>query len=146
MISKRITNRILFFEQLLIFITGLKERLNYTLSSLSELLHSDQKMLAPVLEALVEGLNGCGIKTAAQRAVASIPQSYGLNEGDKELVCDFFSLLGTSDCDSQTAHCELYISLIEQMLSSQKDEAAKKSRLMRLLGIFSGIGIGLFFL
>lgn len=103
-------------------------------------------MLAPILQTLVESLDGGGMKTAAQKAVASIPQSYGLNESDKKLVCDFFSLLGTSDCDGQTAHCELYISLIKQLLSSQREEAAKKSKLMRLLGIFAGIGVGLFFL
>lgn len=136
----------MFFEQLLVFITELREKLNYTLSDASELLQSDQKMISRMLEILVENLEFCGMKTAAQKAVSALPSGFGLKPDDKKMVYDFFSSFGTSDCSSQLSHCDLYISLIKQLLSSQKEEAIKKSKLVRLLGTFSGIGIGLFFL
>lgn len=136
----------MFFEQLLVFITELREKLNYTLQSASELLQSDQQMINRMLQLLVENLEQCGMKKSAQKAVDALPPAFGLKADDKKLVYDFFSSFGTSDCTSQLSHCDLYISLIKQLLLSQKDEAIKKTKLVRLLGTFSGIGVGLFFL
>lgn len=136
----------MFFEQFLIFITELKEKLSYTLSSASEILYSDQKMITNMLSVLVKNLEKSGMRVSAKAAVESLPSGYGLSAADKKLIYDFFSSFGSSDCDSQLSHCELYLSLIRQLLLSQREESAKKSKLMRLLGTFCGMGVGLFFL
>lgn len=124
----------------------MRERLNYTLVDVKRLLIGNQKMIEKLLEDIRTNIDSQGIGAAVVKAVGLLPKSYGLDKDDKKLICDFFSLIGTSDCDSQLSHCDLYISLIKQLLSSQKEEAVKKSKLYRLLGVFSGIGAGLFFI
>ena len=146
MISKRATNRIQFFEQFLLYLNGLRGKLGYTLGELRTLLLSDEKMLSQMLKTMSGKLFDLGREGAAREAISMLPSSYGLKSEDKKLIYGFLSELGSSDCDSQLAHCELYISLVNGLLSSQREEAAKKSRLYRLLGVFSGIGAGLFFL
>ncbi|WP_255910449.1 stage III sporulation protein AB [Ruminococcus sp. zg-924] len=146
LISRKTTNRILFFEQLLLFLTALREKLGYTLSDISTLLCTEQKMIEPLLITMSENLMHSGTKKAAKTAVSSISSSYGLKDSDKKLLLDFFSELGLSDCDGQLAHCDLYISLVKQLLDSQREESIKKSKLYRMLGTFCGIGAGLFFL
>lgn len=146
LISRKATNRILFFEQFLLFLTSLREKLGYTMSELLMLLHSEQKMINPMLSVMADNLMSCGTKKAANLAVNSLPTTYGLNENDKKLLLDFFSDLGATDCDGQLSHCDLYISLVKQLLDSQREESIKKSKLYRLLGTFCGIGAGLFFL
>lgn len=146
LLSQKATNRIIFFDQLLIYLSSLREKLGYTLSELPSLLKSEQKMINPILSAMSDKLMELGIKDSAKAAVASIPASFGLNGSDKKLVYDFFSSLGSTDCDGQLAHCDLYISLVEKLVNTQREESAKKSKLYRLLGIFCGIGAGLFFI
>lgn len=136
----------MFFDQLLIYLSSLREKLGYTLSELPSLLKSEQKMINPILKAMSANLIELGTKDSAKAAVASIPASYGLNVSDKKLVYDFFSSLGSTDCDGQLAHCDLYISLVEKLVNAQREESAKKSKLYRMLGIFCGIGAGLFFI
>lgn len=136
----------MFFDQLLIYLSSLREKLGYTLSELPSLLKSEQKMINPILKAMSVNLMELGTKDSAKAAVASIPASYGLNVSDKKLVYDFFSSLGSTDCDGQLAHCDLYISLVEKLVNAQREESAKKSKLYRMLGIFCGIGAGLFFI
>ena len=146
MISRRTANRILFFDQLLLFLTALREKLGYTLSELPTLLSSEQKMIDPMLGVMADNLLTLGTKESASTAIRSIPHSYGLNDSDKKLVFDFFSSLGSTDCDGELAHCDLYISLVKQLLDLQREESLKKSKLYRLLGTFCGIGAGLFFI
>lgn len=146
LLSQKATNRIIFFDQLLIYLSSLREKLGYTLSELPSLLKSEQKMINPILSAMSDKLMELGTKDSAKAAVASIPASFGLNGSDKKLVYDFFSSLGSTDCDGQLAHCDLYISLVEKLVNTQREESAKKSKLYRLLGIFCGIGAGLFFI
>ena len=97
----------MFFDQLLIYLSSLREKLGYTLSELPSLLKSEQKMINPILKAMSANLMELGTKDSAKAAVASIPASYGLNVSDKKLVYDFFSSLGSTDCDGQLAHCDL---------------------------------------
>ena len=146
MISQRTTNRIIFFERLLLFLTTVRDRLSYTMDDASQILKSDEKMLSGMLEVMRESTPRLGAKEAAKMAVGSIPRSYGLKLEDKKTVYDFLSGFGSFDCDGEISHCEMYISVVNRILSSQREEAAKKSRLYKLLGTFSGIGAGLFFM
>lgn len=146
MISRRCTDRLHFFDELLVFLTSFRQRLSYTLSDLSLLLTSDSPMLSDFLNSLSENIPLGGSQAATKQAIEALPVSYGLKTSDKKLVCDFFSSLGSCDCEGELAHCDLYISLVKQLLSSQREEAEKKAKLYRLLGTFLGIGAGLFFL
>lgn len=146
LLSQKATNRILFFDQLLLYLSSLREKLGYTLGELPSLLKSEQKMINPILSSMSDNLMELGTKASAEKAVASIPASYGIQDSDKKLLYDFFSSLGSTDCDGQLAHCDLYISLVKKLIDSQREESAKKSKLYRMLGIFCGIGAGLFFI
>lgn len=144
MISRRCTDRLRFFDELLVFLTAFRQRLSYTLSDLPHLLTSDSEMLSPFLTSLSQNIPLGGSASAAKQAMNNLPD--GLKMSDKKLVYDFFSSLGSSDCDGELAHCDLYISLVKQLLSSQRKESEKRAKLYRLLGTFLGIGAGLFFL
>lgn len=144
MISRKCTDRLRFFDELLLFLTAFRQRLSYTMSDLTCLLTSDSELLSPFLNSLSQNIPVGGSAVAAKQAMKLLPSALKLS--DKKLVYEFFAPLGSNDCEGELAHCDLYISLVKQLLSSQREDAEKKAKLYRLLGTFMGIGAGLFFL
>ncbi len=67
----------------------------------------------------------------------------GICEQDEKIICEFFSQLGMGDGESQIKRCMNY----KRRLMRQKEDADKqqqeKSRLYKMLGLFSGLGIAI---
>lgn len=80
------------------------------------------------------------------QAVDRIPKNTGLTSDDRKLLKDFSAALGTTDVDGQVAHCELYKTLAGTRLEQAREEKAKKGKLYRMLGAFSGVCVSLLIL
>ena len=74
-----------------------------------------------------------------EEAVKSIPKVRALNNSDKELLLGFGEKLGKTDLEGQLSHIELYRALFQKQIKEAEDDAQKKSRLYRTLGIFGGV-------
>ena len=61
------------------------------------------------------------------------------NNSDKELLLGFGEKLGKTDLEGQLSHIELYRALFQKQIKEAEDDAQKKSRLYRTLGIFGGV-------
>lgn len=66
-----------------------------------------------------------------------------LKSGDKEILVEFFSSLGLGDIHSETKRCELYSKIIEERYKSAKSEYLQKSKLYKMLGLFSGLSLAI---
>ena len=51
----------------------------------------------------------------------------------------FGEKLGKTDLEGQLSHIELYRALFQKQIKEAEDDAQKKSRLYRTLGIFGGV-------
>lgn len=78
--------------------------------------------------------------------IAAAPSKNGLNNSDKELLCEFGSALGATDIEGQLKHIALYQSIFLEKLSESKAAVKEKSRIYRSLGLFAGISAALIIL
>ena len=93
----------------------------------------------------------CNIHTADftgywQKAITSIPQSYGLKNDDIAVLEDFGKALGTTDVEGQLNHIELYKNILNSQLKKSKEEYKEKSKLYKVLGFFTGSIIAIMFI
>ena len=81
-----------------------------------------------------------------QKAITSIPQSYGLKNDDLTVLEDFGKALGTTDVEGQLNHIELYKNILNSQLKKSKEEYKEKSKLYKVLGFFTGSIIAIMFI
>lgn len=80
---------------------------------------------------------------AFEKSVSKISSSFSLTKGDKELLAQFGSQLGSTDVTGQIAHAELYAQLFTERLNFVKEQENAKSKLYRVLGFSFGCAISL---
>lgn len=73
----------------------------------------------------------------------SIPKSYSLTDGDRQVILNFGEKLGVTDVDGEIQHIKLYKSLAIKQLSDAEDNIAKKSKLYKTMGFFIGTAAAL---
>lgn len=78
-----------------------------------------------------------------ETCIKNIPKACALKKEDKSLIIEFGRLLGTADIDGELSHIGLYKELIETNIDNSKEELNQKSKLFKLLGLFSGIAAAL---
>lgn len=148
--SQRLTARVSFFEGFLAFLVRLQAQIRFNADDLSRLLATDEAdgAVAVFLKecrqtAQTEDRN---VMQVWPQAVDRIPKNTGLTSDDRKLLKDFSAALGTTDIDGQVAHCELYKTLAGARLEQAREEKAKKGKLYRMLGVFSGVCVSLLIL
>ncbi|HIR03856.1 MAG TPA: stage III sporulation protein AB [Candidatus Scatovicinus merdipullorum] len=148
--SQRLTARVSFFEGFLAFLVRLQTQIRFNADDLSRLLATDEAdgAVAVFLKecrqtAQTEDRN---VMQVWPQAVDRIPKNTGLTSDDRKLLKDFSAALGTTDIDGQVAHCELYKTLAGARLEQAREEKAKKGKLYRMLGVFSGVCVSLLIL
>lgn len=67
----------------------------------------------------------------------------GLNEGDKKLIYEFFEQIGMGDTEQQMKICALYESELNFRLNDAEKEYNDKSKIIKSLGFFAGLGIAI---
>ena len=75
--------------------------------------------------------------------ISELPKEFSLKKVDKDMLFEFGSELGKSDLDGQLKHIELYKAVFEKQLSDAEEAIAKKSKLYKTMGFFTGISIAL---
>ena len=83
------------------------------------------------------------IKEYWSDCLKKIPYSYGLTKEDFDLLCNFGSILGSTDVEGQVNHIELYKNLFSSQLKKAEEEYIAKSKLYKVLGFFVGASIAL---
>ncbi len=64
-----------------------------------------------------------------------------LNKDDQKIIEEFFAELGMGNIESQIKRCETYADILKQRWASADNEYIKKSKLYKMLGLFSGLSI-----
>ncbi len=67
----------------------------------------------------------------------------GLNSEDERIIYEFFSQLGMGDTEQQIKLCALYESELTDRLNTAKKQYTEKSKIMKSLGFFGGLGIAI---
>ena len=65
----------------------------------------------------------------------------GLNKRDRELLEEFFSMLGMGDAPSQIRRCETYLELLKKREEQAEQQVKAKAALYGKLGFFAGLFI-----
>lgn len=145
--SGTLTARKQFLQQFITFLNTLKTYIRFNSGEIRELVIScaDSKPLEPI-RATVENTPDKQFSQVWQQAVAAIPTSTGLSKEDKQLLLEFGSALGTTDVEGQINHIDLYSTLFQTALDDAIDNYVKKSKLYKMLGLFSGTATALMIL
>ncbi|MDO4731653.1 MAG: stage III sporulation protein AB [Clostridia bacterium] len=141
----KLSERVKFWDDFIRFISYIKTSIKYNCDDLIHIIVCYKKTdKLSFLESINEdNLVNCDFLTLWDSCISKIPKSYGLTKDDYDLLGKFSLGLGVTDVEGQITHCQLY----ETFFLQQKQEAAvnqnKRSKLYRLLGVFSGICIAL---
>lgn len=68
----------------------------------------------------------------------------GLNQKDKELLCEYLNKAGMADAYSECERISVYITLFEERLASAAEESARLCKLYRSSGFLIGLFICIF--
>ncbi len=77
-------------------------------------------------------------------SVQLLPSALSLD--DQKLLEEFFFDAGMGDRQAEISRCEVFLKELEYRLNSIEGAAAEKARLIRSLGLLSGLAIGIMLL
>lgn len=66
-----------------------------------------------------------------------------LNTADRQAAEEFFAELGMGDSESQIKRCKIYANIFAQRLEAAEKEYNEKSKLYKMLGLFSGLSLAI---
>lgn len=143
MLSVRLKSRCKFLLAFQDFLCTLETNIRYNTDDIIRLI--EKSAINPMLSMF------CNIHTADftgywQKAITSIPQSYGLKNDDISILKDFGKALGTTDVEGQLNHIALYKNILNSQLIKSKEEYKEKSKLYKVLGFFTGSIIAIMFI
>ena len=64
-----------------------------------------------------------------------------MKEEEKQQLCLFGEMLGTTDLEGQIHHCEMYEEYFHTVLLTAKEEAAVKMKLYQSLSVLASVGV-----
>lgn len=67
----------------------------------------------------------------------------GLEETDEKVIYEFFGQLGMGDTEQQVKICAMYESELTARLNFAKQQHTEKSKMLKSLGFFGGLGIAI---
>lgn len=136
-----------FFEELVVFCGEAKSRIGFFRSKLSELLQTSEKTLSTDLGKIC-GQIGRNVQAGNVPAV-TVKTFCGLGyltDAQKDVLCGFFSMLGSSDAKSQSEQICGYEKIFESYLQAARGDNKTKGRLCPKLGVFLGLFAVILFL
>lgn len=141
--SLRLKSRYEFLSSFKDFLSALEINMRYKNTEIFSLI----KISSPdLIKSVFKEKNDSDFQLYWSNCVAEIPKSYALKEEDYNLLYEFGKLLGTTDTDGQINHINLYQELINTNIDNSLSELKSKSKLFKLLGLFSGLTIALLLL
>lgn len=100
---------------------------------------------AAVLGKLIRPLNLCPLPQAFENWTQQ-PGSTGFEKEDIQVLCQVFSVLGTTDLEGQISTLKLQQQALAQHLEQAQGAYQKYSKLYRTLGLMSGVCIAILLL
>lgn len=133
--SYKLTRRRNNLGEILLFLNRMETNIRYRNDDIFTLVFEcAEDILVPLKNAVdIEGYNG---------EIQSLP----LEKQDKALLTKFFSGLGSTDIEGQLSHIKLYRELFNEQYQKSKEDIIKKSKLYRMLGLFSGLAFVVMFI
>ena len=66
-----------------------------------------------------------------------------LSAEDRQIISEFFSSLGSENIEAEVRRCEMYSNILRERYKSAKNEYTQKSKLYKMLGLFSGLAVAI---
>ncbi len=139
-LSLRLKNRYEFLSLFREFLSSLKTNIRYNGGEIFELI--ERSMPLAIVE-YFKSENYSGMDIYWDRCIKNIPKNAALKREDISLIAEFGKTLGTTDIEGQLNHIELYKELISSNINNSIEEIKQKSKLYKMLGLFSGIAAAL---
>ena len=143
MLSVRLKSRCKFLLAFQDFLCTLETNIRYNTDDIIRLI--EKSAINPMLS-VFSGTKHSDFSNYWQKAITSIPQSYGLKNDDITVLENFGKALGTTDVEGQLNHIELYKNILNSQLIKSKEEYKEKSKLYKVLGFFTGSIIAIMFI
>lgn len=133
--SYKLTRRRNNLGEILLFLNRMETNIRYRNDDIFTLVFEfAEDILVPLKNAVdIEGYN---------KEIQSLP----LEKQDKTLLIKFFSGLGSTDIEGQLSHIKLYTEFFNEQYEKSKEDIIKKSKLYRMLGLFSGLAFVVMFI
>jgi len=142
--SSTLNQRRIFLAEFLVFLNTLKTYIRFNSAEIHELVSSCA--VSDILfcfKEIPKPKNGESFYSLWGKAVKSIHKNIGLTKEDKKLLMDFGAELGSTDIEGQLNHIEMYYTLFQMACKDAVENVAKKSKLYKMLGLFSGMAVSL---
>ena len=107
-------------------------------NTLKELIRSGSGELSYLLGRCYENCGSLEVEGAEVRVLKGV-----LKAEDTEILEDFFRSLGGLDCEGEYSRICVFESLLKAQYQKAQLDAAKKSRLIKTLGISAGLALGI---
>lgn len=139
-LSIRLKHRYDFLNSFKEFLSILKIKMIYNADEIFTLIKSSSPdclkeiFTKPVKDSFSEYWRDC---------IEKIPKFYALKQEDYKLLIEFGTLLGTTDIEGQINHIDLYSRMLDSNINNSESELKQKSKLYKLLGLFSGLTVAL---
>ena len=143
----RLTLRVESLESLQGFFSQLERLMVYTAQPVGELFHAMEKQypnLVFLKDCSVIFSHSGSFSSAFAFSLRQNAFSLGLTKEDVETICKSSGQIGHTDMEGQQAIYQLLRLQISQQLQSAREQAQKKARLYRSVGVLGGIALVLF--
>lgn len=138
--SVRLKNRYEFLSAFREFLSALETNIRYNGGDIFKLI---ERSLPNGISEYFKTGSFNNMNEYFETCIKNIPKACALKKEDKSLIIEFGRLLGTADIDGELSHIGLYKELIETNIDNSIEELNQKSKLFKLLGLFSGIAAAL---
>ena len=98
---------------------------------------------AKELEDIIKSISGYSFYLTLSKPFSINVKTEWLKDSDINLLTEFFGSLGEGEIESEVARCKMYSDLLKEAHLSANREYLEKSRLYKMLGLFSGLTVAI---
>lgn len=145
--NKNQKRKMTFYQDLLLFCSGLKSDISFFNLKLQKIFQKAQmgydKEFGSLCESAIKSINNGSSELICKEDILKI--SF-LDENERQTLLNFFSILGKSDHINQSRQMEIYEKLFFDFFEKAKEEYKSKGTLCVKLGIYAGLFVAILFL
>ena len=148
--SQRLKKRVKILETLLIFISSVQTKIDYTADRAEDIFSCacECENFSPLIFlGMTSGLikNGEPINSAWKKGVEKYLSPI-LRRSDIELLVSFGEAFGTSDAAGQISNCQIHIEMLSSSLAFSREQCAKFSLPIKTAGLLTAAAVYIIFL
>ena len=145
--SKNYKRKVSFYQDLLLFCSGLKSDISFFNLKLEKIFQKAQmgyeKEFAHLCEVALFSINSGSSCLVDEEQVSKLAF---LSQSEVQAISNFFSILGKSDEKNQRRQTEVYEKMFFDFFENAKEEYKNKGALYGKLGIYTGLFVAILFL